>query len=266
MRRNRKKSEEAAEGAPEWLLTYSDLVTLLLTFFVLLFSMATIDKQKFEEIANSLRSTFMRNSNGELLNQNKGKNLISIIEENSAVDQEQSQVNNDPSMKKEQEQNETKEAKETEKLKEQKLEKVKKQVEEAIKKLELKDYVSIIEEKYSLILRLDSVILFDLGSADIKASGKDILLKLGNMLKELDNDIMIQGHTDNIPINTTLFPTNWELSTKRATNVVLFLVDNCGLNPEKLTATGSGEFKPIRPNDTEENRQKNRRIDIVIDR
>ena len=262
---SRKKVEEASEGAPEWMLTYSDLVTLLLTFFILLFSMATIDKQKFEEIANSLRSTFMRNSNGEAFSFNKGKDVVSLVEENNSTDQEESERNNQPKDK-QRDQQEQQETKAEQAQKAQKLKNVQEHLEEAIAKLNLQDYVSVIEEKYSLILRIDSVILFDLGSADIKASGREIMLKIGGMLKELDHEIMIQGHTDNLPIKTPLFPTNWELSTKRATNVVIYLVDKCGLPAEKLTATGNGEFRPIRPNDSEENRQKNRRIDIVIDK
>lgn len=259
----RNKTEVSSEGTPEWLLTYSDLVTLLLTFFVMLFSMATIDKQKFEEIAISLRSSFLNISNGEMFATNKGKDIFAVLERNNAVDEGKFESNNDPEMKKLHEKQLVEAAKA---MKAQKLENVKKQVEEAIIKLNLGEYVRIIEEKELVILRLDSVILFDLGSADITDSGKKILKKLGTMLKELDNDIMIQGHTDNLPINTREFPTNWELSTKRATNVVRFLIDRCGLEPSKLTATGNSEYKPIRTNDTEENRQKNRRIDIVIDK
>jgi flagellar motor protein MotB len=100
--------------------------------------------------------------------------------------------------------------------------------------------------------------------ADIRTDGKSVLQKLGTMLNLLDNDIVIQGHTDNLPINTDYFPTNWELSTKRATNVVLFLIDKCGLKGQRLTASGNGEFKPLAPNTSDANRQKNRRIDIVI--
>jgi chemotaxis protein MotB len=103
-----------------------------------------------------------------------------------------------------------------------------------------------------------------LGKADIKDSGKEVLDRLSTLLAELGNDILIQGHADDLPINTVLFPSNWELSTKRATNVVKYLVDFCNLPPEKLTATGNGEFRPIKPNDTPENRQENRRVDIVI--
>lgn len=261
----RRRSEESSESAGEWLLTYSDLVTLLLTFFVLLFSMAVIDKQKFEEVANSLRSTFLRTSSGDTFNFNKGEELISITQQNNVDNEGESEVNDDPRKSEGQEQ-QSEEERKAEEIKAQKLQDVKKQVQQAIVKLDLENFVTIIEEKHSLILRLDSVILFDLGSADIKPSGKEILTKIGSILKELDHEIMIQGHTDNLPINTLLFPTNWELSTKRATNVVLHLIDSCNLEPSKLTATGNGEFRPIRPNDTEENRQKNRRIDIVIDK
>lgn len=260
--RKKNKFEDEPEASQSWLITYSDLVTLLLTFFVLLFSMATIDAQKFEEIAYSLRSAFQHNSNGEEFNVNSGEDIIKMFEENYTSDDESSQ-NNDPAMRKEQEQKIIEAAKTIEAKK---LQKVKEKLEEEIERLNLGNYVKVIEEKHLIILRLDSVILFDLGKADIKPSGREILEKLGSMLKELDNEIMVQGHTDNLPINTALFPSNWELSTKRATNVVRFLIETCGLDPAKLTATGNAEYKPIRPNDSEENRQKNRRIDIVIDK
>lgn len=260
--RKKNKFEDEPEASQSWLITYSDLVTLLLTFFVLLFSMATIDAQKFEEIAYSLRSAFQHNSNGEEFNVNSGEDIIKMFEENYTSDDDSSQ-NNDPAMRKEQEQKIIEAAKTIEAKK---LQKVKEKLEEEIERLNLGNYVKVIEEKHLIILRLDSVILFDLGKADIKPSGREILEKLGSMLKELDNEIMVQGHTDNLPINTALFPSNWELSTKRATNVVRFLIEACGLDPAKLTATGNAEYKPIRPNDSEENRQKNRRIDIVIDK
>lgn len=261
MHNSRRKSQgEESEGAPEWLLTYSDLVTLLLTFFIMLFSMATVDNQKFVEVANSLRSQFLHmGGNGELFNTNQGKDLVSLFEEDS------SSVNssNDPEIESQDDEALVNQAN---MVKARKLQEIKEKLEEAIVKLGLKDNVSIIEESDIITLRLDSIILFDLGSAEISSSGKEILNKLGVMLRELDNEIMIKGHTDNLPINNSEFPSNWELSTKRATNVVLFLVDTCKLDPKELTATGNGEFRPIKPNNTEENRQKNRRIDIIIEK
>jgi chemotaxis protein MotB len=248
MRRKRRKETGVSEGVPEWMLTYSDMVTLLLVFFIMLFSMATIDNKKFMEIARSLRSSFIRDSGGEMYDYNSGKDLISISEVNNDYSEE-SLENND---KKD--------------LRQKKLEDVIKMVQAAIERLGLGEYITVIDQQHSIILRFDSVVLFDLGKAEILPPGKDVLIKIGSILKELDNEINIEGHTDNLPINTLLFPTNWELSTKRATNVVLILVDDCGLNPTKLAASGRGEFKPIKPNNSDENRSKNRRIDIIIEK
>ena len=257
-KRDRRRSfDDEPEETGSWLTTYSDLVTLLLTFFVLLFSMAAVDSQKFKEVAYSLRSAFMNISSGDIFYQNNsGEDIVSIfnydmpedkVEENT-IDNDKGRLGDSGEMKKDA------------------VSEFREQVEQLITEMELDEYVQIIDEKTSLTLRIDSVILFDLGKADIKESGKETIRKVAKLMKEINTEITVQGHTDNLPIHTSLFPTNWELSTKRATNVVLFLVNECSLDPRKLTATGNGEFRPIAPNDTEENRQKNRRIDIVIDK
>jgi len=256
------EEEEVSEGSPEWLTTYSDMVTLLLTFFVMLFSMASIDKLKFEQVADSLRAAFMNNNTEGMFDYKDGTEVYSVTESiNSGEILEDGDEAFNTGKSSEDGTDLSAKGGEAEKL-EEFIERVKKLAEE----MELDDYVKVIDEKTHLTLRIDSVILFDLGKADIKASGKDALRKIGNLLKELDKGASVQGHTDNLPINTLLFPTNWELSTKRATNVVLFLIAESGVDPTKLTATGNGEFRPIAPNDTEANRQKNRRIDIVIEK
>lgn len=250
-KRNRRSlpEDDPPEGAPEWLTTYSDMVTLLLTFFVLLFSMASVDSKKFQEVAFSLRSAFMNISNGELFYYNNGKDIISILDDNMPEDsEEENAVNNDKGGSGENDQ----------------ISEFKEQVEQLISEMDLSEYVQVVDNKNNLTLRMNSVILFDLGKADIKESGKEAIRKIAELMKQLDSEVIVQGHTDNLPIKTSLYPTNWELSTKRATNVVLFLINECSLDPTKLTATGNGEYKPIAPNDTEANRQKNRRIDIVI--
>jgi chemotaxis protein MotB len=244
--------DERSEGAPEWMTTYSDMVTLLLTFFVLLFSMASVDSKKFEAVAYSLRSAFLKTSNGEMFYNNNGKDVINLLEESTPVDNNTNEIND-------KENGSTAARQET-------ITEFSADIEELIEELEIEDFVQVVETKTTVILRINSVILFDIGKADIKDSGKETLKKVGELMKKLNTGIAVQGHTDNVPINTKLFPTNWELSTKRATNVVLFLVDECSLDPTMLTATGNGEFRPIAPNDTEENRQKNRRIDIVINK
>lgn len=259
----KKREEPASEGAPEWMTTYSDLVTLLMCFFVLLFSMAVIDKQKFVEVANSLRSSFQEiNSGGDKFDSSSGDVLMSLLEEKKAQKDATDNSENTIKAKEDDDKKENEKVKQNENA--EKLEKMKNELQASIKDLQLGSYVKVIEEKTTVTLRIDSAILFESGSADIKESGKEVLKKAGLLLKQIDNQIFVQGHTDNVPIYTHLFPTNWELSTKRAVNVVMFLIDSSGMDPHKLTATGNGEFKPIAPNDNEVNRQKNRRIDIVI--
>ncbi len=248
MSRRRRRNEEEAEGVADWMLTYSDLVTLLLTFFVMLFSMANIDKQKFEQVAMSLRSSFLQMSNGEMLHTNTGRETLDYTEEYTPVDVEELEVlsealNEEPNME---------------------LMDVKEQLQKAIDEMNLNDYIKLLDSREEVIMRFNSLLLFDTGSAEIRHSGKELLVKTGQILSGIHNEIMVQGHTDNVPIETLIYPTNWELSTRRATNVVLFLVANTSMDATKLTATGNGEFKPLASNDTEEGRQKNRRIDVVI--
>jgi chemotaxis protein MotB len=232
--------EEASEGAPEWMTTYSDLVTLLLTFFILLFSMASLDKIKFLRVAASLQKAFGHVGGGEMLLTNSGKNIFTLVKENNSANQ--ASLNSPPDQ----------------------ISDFITNVKQLIKQGRLDEHIKVIEDQDTVILRVSSAILFDQGSAEIKVPGQSTLIKLGSLLQKLDHEIFVQGHTDNYPINTTLFPTNWELSTKRATNIVLFLIENCRLDPAKLTPTGNGEFRPVAPNDTEAGRQQNRRVDILI--
>ncbi len=249
----------------DWMTTYSDMVTLLLTFFVMLFSMATIDKYKFEQIAKSLRNAFLNYDETEMQEGGNGQDLLDLYNDENSVDKIVSLIENNT----EKDNLLTNEenimlGEDIEGNAKYKVQDIKEEIEQTIQEQGLSDYVGLVEKKEFLIIRFKSIILFDLSSADIRDSAKDILLKLGNILNKIDNEIIIQGHTDNLPINTSQFPSNWELSTRRATNVVHFLIENCGMEPSRLTATGNAEFKPIKPNDTPENRQQNRRIDIVI--
>ncbi len=133
-----------------------------------------------------------------------------------------------------------------------------------IEKGEIK--VTQIQDKLSV--NLVEKILFDSGRAEVKTKGKEVLKKVGNILQSLDDkEIRIEGHTDNVPIGGSLqqrFPTNWELSTQRATNVLRFLQDSAGLDGKYLSSVGYGEFRPLSLNDTPEGRAENRRIEIVL--
>ncbi|HEY8423113.1 MAG TPA: flagellar motor protein MotB [Thermoclostridium sp.] len=258
----RRKRAEGLDVGGNWLTTYSDLVTNLLCFFVMLFSMSVIDAQKFEAIAKSLRSSLVNNTsmNGNLLHQNMGKRILTVNFVNPD-DTGKKIVDNERYI-------ETAESiilDDKERIREEKYAQVKKQIEKDFSELGIPDdLVDVIEQDNYLLVRLNSQILFKSGSAEILEEGKNTLNVLGESLKALDNNIIVEGHTDTVPIKTPMFPTNWELSTKRATNVVLYLVNELGIDPARLTASGCGEHKPIADNSTAEGRSKNRRIEFMI--
>jgi chemotaxis protein MotB len=128
--------------------------------------------------------------------------------------------------------------------------------------------VTISQYEDKLTVNVAEKIFFDSGSAELKPGGKEVLGKVGRIVKGLtDKVIRVEGHTDNVPISKSLratYPTNWELSAARAITVVRFLQEHAGVPPEMLMAAGFGEYRPIAPNDTPENKQKNRRIEIVL--
>jgi chemotaxis protein MotB len=128
------------------------------------------------------------------------------------------------------------------------------------------DQVTLNMEERGLVITFVAEVLFDSGKAKIKPEGKKMLDKVARVIREedIDNDIGVEGHTDNEPIKYSGWKSNWELSTARATSVLHYLVDDGGLTPERLSATGYGEYRPIASNATPEGRQKNRRVEIII--
>lgn len=260
---SRPKKEKAPEvGAPLWMASYGDLVTNLLCLFVLLYSFTILDMEKFEKIAYSMRMAFS-NNNVNIMDEKSGDTMISITPfENMTL------TTNESGDSKEGDGGENagqglSEAEKAE-MKKAQIVKAKVDIEKLVQDMGLSENIKVIEEESYIIFRIDSIILFDTGKADLKAEANPVLTRMITVLQELKTDIMVQGHADDRPINTPAFPSNWELSTKRATNVVKYMIEVSGIDPKYLTATGNAEFKPIVPNDSEYNRQKNRRIDIII--
>lgn len=129
---------------------------------------------------------------------------------------------------------------------------------------EITDNAKILKSDRGVILRFNDKMLFNAGSAIIKPEMLPVLDKVAKELKNLDKKVIIEGHTDSTPINTAQYPTNWELSTARATNIIKYLITEKELNPQKMSAVGYGEYKPIAPNTTYEGKTLNRRVDIII--
>lgn len=240
---SKKKEVEKKQISQEWLTTYSDMVTLILTFFVLLYSFSQIDNIKFKAIAMSLAKSFGATS-GYIVN---GGNIAPTpVEANPAIEKDSS---GDISL---------------DNVKLNETEKIYKQVENFIKANKLQGKVSIKQDARGVVIELQEKILFDSGSAQIKKESFPLLEKISDLLSSFPNEVIVEGHTDNVPINRGYYQTNWELSTDRAVKVVRYFTEIRKLNPTKFMAIGCGEFKPIDTNSTAEGRQKNRRVNILI--
>jgi len=223
-RKNRRKIEESS-SSPPWYLSYGDMVTQLLCFFIMLFSMSTIDVAKLRKIVEYFRA--------------RG-GLESVMEGTKEI------INEYPP---------------TEEM--EKLKKVKKELEKKIKEMKMENYIKAILEEKGLIIRFTEPILFDKGSADLKPQLFPLLKEIASILQNIPNNIRIEGYTCDLPINTPKYPSNWELSTARAINVAKFLIEQ-KIQPPRIYVVGYGEFNPLYPNTTEENRRKNRRVDLII--
>ena len=135
---------------------------------------------------------------------------------------------------------------------------------ELIEEYNYSNNIRLIENERGITISIMDNILFESGNAELSVASRPILEKMAQLLKTLPNDIRIEGHTDNIPIGTEEFPSNWHLSIARATNTAYFLMNDLGLNQERVSVVGNSEFKPIADNNSPESRALNRRVDIVI--
>ena len=245
----KRKQEEASGGTPAWMATYSDLVTLLFAFFVLLFAMSKPDVNKLIQIS----SAFGQNVSlidwavGDSILENMSNGIMDmppITQEGKDGDKDQ----NDES---------TSEAQEE----------FPDMGEDFptywAENAALED-VFVEATEHSIHFRLGDM-LFDSGRADIKTEALDVLAEIaGEFDKYPDYDVVIEGHTDNVPINTARFPSNWALSSGRAESVGRFFIEDCGIDPVRITAVGYGEYRPIDTNDTAEGKANNRRVEIRL--
>lgn len=143
-------------------------------------------------------------------------------------------------------------------------ENLKTSIQNFIKEYDYSNNIRLMENERGIVISIMDNILFQSGKAELSEESKPILAKMAQLLKTLPNDIRIEGHTDNVPISTPEFPSNWHLSIARATNTAYYLMRDQGLNQERVSVVGNSEFKPIADNNSPETRALNRRVDIVI--
>ncbi|WP_132768153.1 OmpA/MotB family protein [Tepidibacillus fermentans] len=240
----RKKKAESHENHERWLITYSDLITLLMIFFVVMYSMSKLEVAKFEQIKVSLMDALSTNDS-----------MIEGVGVAKSGNTEKTQEGGDEKNKQYAKQQEE----------EKKLQNFLKEIEKYIKANHLEDVVELEEVPRGVQISMKDKILFDFGKADLKPESKMILDKISNLLKDLPHPLSIEGHTDNRPVlPSSPFKSNFDLSTARANSVLEYMVNQHQIDPKRLRIVGYGEYKPVYKNDTEEHRQANRRVVIVV--
>nr|WP_255654512.1 flagellar motor protein MotB [Cohnella sp. REN36] len=243
------RHEPHEEHADEsWLLPYSDLMTLLLALFIVLYAASSVNTSKLEELNKAFRTAF---SSG-----------IGILDKSAVIQNEK----DDLDKRQQQERADTQQnRKSLVKQEQENLEKLKSQLDQYIKKNGLSSQLETQLNQSQLMITIRDNALFPSGSADVKPDARKLAVAIGAMLEKYpDYEVIVSGHTDNQPISTYEFASNWELSSKRAINFMKILLQNQIFDPKKFSAIGYGEYRPLEKNDTDAGRAKNRRVEVSI--
>lgn len=224
----RRRRFEDHENLERWLLTYADLITLLLAFFIVMYSMSQVDAKKFGKMTEALSGVL---KGGTVVV--KQGNHMGIMPGGGV-------------------------------LRTAVLKSIGESIENDFQGMGNEKLVNTEVSERGLVIHIMESALFKLGSAELTDKARETLDIVAEHLKSVPNHIRIEGHTDNRPINTVRYPSNWELSSARATEVVRYLIESHRIKPNEISALGYGEFRPLVANTTDENRAKNRRVDIVV--
>lgn len=266
----KRKEDAPPAGSPAWMATFSDLMNLLLCFFVMLFSMSTMEESKLAAFVASMNNTISifdkgATAIGDGILISNGVSQLNELDQyiNSTGKQADSSVDGEEMKEHEKSPSEIEAELAAEKL--QQNEETAEKIEEALAESEIGDEVDVTATAQYIRLSMNGAMLFDSGSAQVKEGAKDILNKLGLILERYSSGaIEIEGHTDNVPISTAKYADNEELSDARALEVFYYLVDNTYLDPTNMKHSGMGERQPVADNSTEEGRSRNRRVEIKI--
>jgi chemotaxis protein MotB len=246
---SRKREEGEHENSERWLLTYADMITLLLVLFIMLYTISNIDSQKFKVLAAQLGAAFdpgqtaavaMHEVNGaeelEALKNIKPKNSAEASAGASASNTKNGEIS---------------------------IEDIQKELTSLVDANGLSAMVSVHREERGVVVSFMDALLFKSGSASINPQHNVLIKKVVSVINSVDNYIRVEGSTDNVPIRNGQFDSNWELASQRAINLVYVLIGQ-GVDPTRLSVTSYGEYRPIAKNDSRANMQLNRRVDIVF--
>ena len=233
----RGKKHEEHVNHERWLISYADFITLLMVFFVVMYSMSSADSEKFKKISQSLSQAF----NVEVLKGTPESGLMDGIQSPQAPIDDLITDGEVPQAQR-----------------------LKAKIEALLDGSAQTPDVTVGRDKDGLVIRLSGSYLFDSGRAELKPNSLAVLDTIANELRAVPNDIRVDGHTDSTPIDSPRYPTNWELSTARALAVTRYLTETDGIRAGRVMAAGFGEFRPIAANDTREHRAQNRRVEIHV--
>ncbi len=238
------EEKKGSEGAPEWMATFADLVTLLMCFFVLLFAMSSTQQETYKELVQSLKSALGSQSVPEAGTRETIK-MRPIPTEKQEKDESQMD--------------------ELGVMIEKELDEMASEVRELVLFNKLGGEVSVTKTEDGVVITMSDMLLFEKGDTTLSPKGMEILKKVASVLSTLAYHVKIKGHTDSSPITSPCYPSNWELSSARASTVARILIAS-GLSPRYISAEGYAHYSPVATNDTPQGRARNRRVEIVYER
>jgi chemotaxis protein MotB len=241
-RKNEEMHDEAGGGRERWLLTYSDMITLLLVLFIMMYTISTVDSKKFEALASQLKSALSgsETSAPQGGQDNNGTGPVFSLDPSPA--QATPGVSPQPTGN---------------------MDQIKSRIEAMIAQAEMQGFIGVRQEERGIVVSLSNALLFPSGSATINEQGRVLLGQIAAIINSVDNYIHVEGSADNVPIRSAAFPSNWELASQRAINVAKEIIAQ-NVAPQRVAAVSFGEYRPVASNDQEENRKYNRRVDIVF--
>lgn len=238
----RKKKPQEHVNTERYMLTYSDMITLLMMFFIVMYASSNVDAVKYQEISDSFKIAFSGGQtivgSGDSMDAQKTNRTTKQDNVNEKVDEVQDEASE--------------------------LQQVKQTIDKYITQNNMGGSVSTEIEERGLVVSIRDTLFFDSGKTDVKPELQKKIVEIGNILNSIDNYIRIEGHTDNIPISNYKYMDNLDLSTARANAVLRVLQNQAHVNAKRLTSMGYGEQRPVSDNNTEAGRAKNRRVDIVV--
>ncbi|MRG87725.1 flagellar motor protein MotS [Salinibacillus xinjiangensis] len=251
-RKRRRRKKEAL--TQKWMTTYADMITLVLVFFILLFSMSQIDVEKFKAVADSYRDRVIFDFNSSIVPTDQPSEYGEDNDNQQNLNELPERTNEEKDQQMESQNQETAPS----------LEDLLQEVQQFLTNEGLNDVITANRTEQGVVLVLQEKVLFESGEAEIIDEGKPFLNKVGKLLNNIPNDVKVEGHTDSRPISTYRYPSNWELSGARASSVIRYFMTVEALSPNRFQASGYADTRPIAENNSEENWQKNRRVEIII--